>query len=165
MAQHNLIVRDLNVVEKLGRLPVVCIDKTGTITQNKMTIKWVGLAISKGRDKLYYVTQQDSASEGKIFAIRRYEDLENVIENPKRYVYKNPVNLAQEVLLRYLLTAGFLSYERNLIESEDLKKAASEAQAIPHTATDATDVALLDLINKANIDLAAYDSKLQTILS
>lgn len=41
MARENAIIKDLKAVESLGCVSVICSDKTGTLTQNKMTVQQI----------------------------------------------------------------------------------------------------------------------------
>jgi len=43
LAQRNTLVHDMDCIETLARVDVLCVDKTGTITENKMTVEDVVL--------------------------------------------------------------------------------------------------------------------------
>ena len=47
LRSNNIIVKQPQYVETLGSATVICVDKTGTITQNKMSIEYVYDAVSK----------------------------------------------------------------------------------------------------------------------
>ncbi len=44
MAKHNVLTRQMQAVEMLGAATVLCVDKTGTLTQNQMTLRALSTA-------------------------------------------------------------------------------------------------------------------------
>jgi len=62
MAQRGVIIKNLAAIESLGRVSVICSDKTGTITKNEMTVEkfWIN-------EEEYDVSGSGYDAEGKIF--------------------------------------------------------------------------------------------------
>jgi Ca2+-transporting ATPase len=79
MSTHQVVVRDLSAVESLGRISVVCSDKTGTITKNEMTAKWICCPTIKGVDPSYGVTGVGFEPFGKILNVDSETNLKDTI--------------------------------------------------------------------------------------
>ena len=58
MAKENAIIKDLKAVESLGCVSVICSDKTGTLTQNKMTVQEIYID-----DKVYEPKELDITNQ------------------------------------------------------------------------------------------------------
>lgn len=62
MRQHHVLIRHLNAVETLGSVQTICLDKTGTITHNRMSV----VAIHTGMRRIHVVEGRFLAGKERI---------------------------------------------------------------------------------------------------
>ena len=104
MVEHNALVRELLAVETLGSVTTICSDKTGTITENQMTLK--KLYLNAGEIN---ITGQGYKPEGKFY----YQDDE--------------IDLEEADELKLTLKAGMLCTSAELVEKEGEYNVLGEA--------------------------------------
>lgn len=63
MAKNNAVVKRLNAVEGLGQVQVICTDKTGTLTENKLIIQHV-----RTRNELFHIEGEGFSPIGNVHA-------------------------------------------------------------------------------------------------
>lgn len=125
MAHRHALIKRLSAVETLGCTTVICTDKTGTLTQNEMTVRSIWLP-----EQQYTVTGVGYAPEGAILTVDS--------ENPDR---DNPA------LRQVLIAAGLCNNARLLPPNGETARWS--------VLGDPTEAALLVAARKGGIDLEA----------
>jgi len=135
MAQSGVIIKNLSSIESLGRVSIICSDKTGTITKNEMTVEGVFI---NGEE--FDVTGSGYDGEGQIFK-----------DN-------NAISLAENKTFKAFIDSIVLNNNAGLsYEDVKVRVGAVREKAIRRALGSPTEAALLVLAEKAGFVL--YDVK------
>ncbi|MFW9824342.1 MAG: cation-translocating P-type ATPase, partial [Candidatus Thorarchaeota archaeon] len=135
MAQHGVIIKNLSAIESLGRVSVICSDKTGTITKNEMTVErfWIN-------DIEYTVSGSGYDAEGVIS-----------LNGEKAILDDNPT-------FQKFIDSSILNNNAQLVfEDVKVRVGVKKEMAVRRALGSPTEAALLVLSEKAGY--APYDIK------
>ena len=164
MSSHRIIVRNLNAVESLGRVSIFCSDKTGTITKDEMTVKWIFLPTIRGKSVLYGVTGIGYEPSGRILEINSNADLESLLKEEPEVVGGGEVATKVGTRLELLLASGLLNNESSIIE-EKVKTAGSREPVVFKALGNSTDASILAMFRKSKLDEAFYKSNFEEVFN
>ncbi|MEX2684133.1 MAG: cation-translocating P-type ATPase [Candidatus Sigynarchaeota archaeon] len=141
LAKKGVIVRKLSATEALGRISILCTDKTGTLTQNEMTVKHVFVD-----GKIYDITGSGYVPEGEIM------------------IAGKPLGKDASPALLALMTSGMLNGNVDLVdESRKVAGGRKKVKVTRKVIGDPLEAALQVLAEKARMDKKQLLSQLARI--
>ena len=148
MAKKGVIIRDLSAVESLGRVSVICSDKTGTMTRNQMTVKYIW-----DTHNLYSVKGDGYDPVGGIHLLKGADDVVTleVKEEEVKDIFE------WKGLYRLVVCGGINN------DSEIVREEIPDQGEIWKPLGDPTDAALLTMFRKSGIDEKAILEKYQIV--
>jgi Ca2+-transporting ATPase len=140
MAKRRTIVRQLPAVEALGSTTVICSDKTGTLTENQMTVREV---FAGGR--LYEVSGNGYDPRGEISDVRGVADL------------------AMNVSLGECLKSGLLCNDSSVVEADGRRLVTGDpTEAALHVAAEKAGLSGSEVTSDLpRVDTLAFESEHQ----
>ncbi|MFX0012532.1 MAG: cation-translocating P-type ATPase, partial [Candidatus Hermodarchaeota archaeon] len=131
MAKNGVIIKNLSAIESLGRVSVICSDKTGTITKNEMTVEKIWI-----NNKEYEVTGSGYDSKGYILNEGK------------------PINLSDNPTFERFIISIVLNNNANLVfEEVKVKIKDVKEKSVRRALGSPTEAALLVLAEKAGFNI------------
>jgi P-type Ca2+ transporter type 2C len=142
MAKNNAIVRKLSSVETLGGVSVICTDKTGTLTENRMMVRKIYSGLDPVTEYDNYIEQSGMHLNGKL----------DKNKGGKRE-YFNFKEMDNSTALAFLLKNSVLCNDAHYIDRKDRDISG-----------DPTEAALIELADSYSLDKAELEKKYSRVM-
>ncbi|MCH8909006.1 MAG: cation-transporting P-type ATPase, partial [Candidatus Heimdallarchaeota archaeon] len=145
MATNRVVIKELSVVETLGRCSVLCSDKTGTMTTSRMTVK-----LLFDTEKYYSVTL--SSNLGNNLTEIDESMVHQVLETQPDLTDDAIESIASNSSLDLLMTTAILNNEANIVSLSQEERDEDKEWEIVGNPTDGA-LLVLAMTNGLKIDI------------